>query len=564
MSKNGTLLTEVTKQLSSAHIKDARELSFAGQHQKLNTEKEAYAFVAAIKEAGADLECLCLEGNTLGQDAAKAIGKALEGCPRLKRALWKDLFTGRSKAEIPDALRFLTGGILLSQAQLVELDLSDNAFGPIGAEALLVFLGSKASWSLEILKLNNNGLGPAGSQMLFGALGKSVKESRKDPSQSGMPLKVLVCGRNRLENVGATALGDLLKELGTLEEIRLPQNGIFKEGIEALAKGLEHNKRLRLLDLNDNILTPAGAKSVARALRNFEELEELNLGDCLLKTKGAQAIAKVLKEGHTKLKNVYLGHNEVSRSGGLAIVEALSNKESLDVLELDGNRFGSQGIAELEAAMEAAGKIDKLCAFSDDEGTSEDEADEDEEEEEHEEAGDVSEGSSAPVEASEFLAAPTASKLKQMGANRAQKLVEHVQKENSGAEEAYLEAFFKLSSVLGSEEAEGVREMAHSCADALLGAAFEKAADGGHLATLVNTLLVRLGLMKDECHKSKKESTPSPTGALLLLSDVVKQKYFAPLARDALVLLLSKPNPRLEAPRERRACSNLLRVLYQA
>lgn len=50
------------------------------------------------------LEFLNLEGNTLGVDAAKAVAEALEKHPEFKRALWKDMFTGRMKTEIPQAL----------------------------------------------------------------------------------------------------------------------------------------------------------------------------------------------------------------------------------------------------------------------------------------------------------------------------------------------------------------------------------------------------------------------------------------------------------------------------
>lgn len=51
-----------------------------------------------------NLEFLNLEGNTLGVDASKVIAKALEKHPEFKRALWKDMFTGRMKTEIPKAL----------------------------------------------------------------------------------------------------------------------------------------------------------------------------------------------------------------------------------------------------------------------------------------------------------------------------------------------------------------------------------------------------------------------------------------------------------------------------
>lgn len=40
----------------------------------------------------------------MGVDASEAIAKALEKHPEFKRALWKDMFTGRMKTEIPKAL----------------------------------------------------------------------------------------------------------------------------------------------------------------------------------------------------------------------------------------------------------------------------------------------------------------------------------------------------------------------------------------------------------------------------------------------------------------------------
>lgn len=57
-----------------------------------------------------------LEGNTLGVDASKGIAKALEKHPEFKRALWKDMFTGRMKTEIPKAL---VGIINLKEVKLM-------------------------------------------------------------------------------------------------------------------------------------------------------------------------------------------------------------------------------------------------------------------------------------------------------------------------------------------------------------------------------------------------------------------------------------------------------------
>nr|KAG5692184.1 hypothetical protein BaRGS_008730 [Batillaria attramentaria] len=65
----------------------------------------------------------------------------------------------------------------------------------------------------------------------------------------------------------------LPEEIGTLEELAMPQNGINPPGISALV------------------------------LPQLQALEVINFGDCLLKTEGALALAKALKLGQKKLKH---------------------------------------------------------------------------------------------------------------------------------------------------------------------------------------------------------------------------------------------------------------------
>lgn len=112
-----------------------------------------------------------MEGNTLGPLAAKAVAQALEENGSLmKRALWKDMFTGRLKSEIPKALEYLGSALCTAGTHLFELDLSDNAFGPIGIEGLANFLTSSSCYTLRVLRLDNNGLGISGGKMLAKAL----------------------------------------------------------------------------------------------------------------------------------------------------------------------------------------------------------------------------------------------------------------------------------------------------------------------------------------------------------------------------------------------------------
>ncbi|KAH6936341.1 hypothetical protein HPB50_016202 [Hyalomma asiaticum] len=402
---------QLADQLFSTSITDSKEVSFKDKALKLNTEKDASIVVEAITRCP-KLEMLCLEGNTLGVGAAKAIGKALESCPNLKRALWKDLFTGRLRTEIPDAVRFLSSGMLLAQAKLTELDLSDNAFGPIGAGALLPLLSSSVCFQLEILRLNNNGLGTGGAEYVAKALTICLEESTK----AGKPLalRTFICGRNRLENVGAIAMG-----------------AVFGE--------------------------------------------------------------------------VNLGNNEVALDGGLEVVEALKEKPDLETLELDGNKFGPEGVNMLEAIMEAVGKIEALCAFSDDEGVDEEEEEDEDEEEAHEQAGD------------------SAVKGK--------------------FEKEYIEASCsaEVASVVGSgDEGDAGKQLATDCADALLSAAFNLAKEENHLPWLTNEIVVNLGLLKAE--KDHKVNWPAATtqGAMVLLAELVPKEYFVSTTREALQAFLSK------------------------
>jgi len=54
---------------------------------------------------------------------------------------------------------------MVAGANIVELDLSDNAFGPNGMIGLTEFLRSSSCYNLRELRLNNNGLGIQGGKV---------------------------------------------------------------------------------------------------------------------------------------------------------------------------------------------------------------------------------------------------------------------------------------------------------------------------------------------------------------------------------------------------------------
>uniref|UniRef100_A0A4W3H4L0 Ran GTPase activating protein 1b n=1 Tax=Callorhinchus milii TaxID=7868 RepID=A0A4W3H4L0_CALMI len=275
------------------------ELSFKGWGKKLNTAEAAAEIIKQIEEFEG-LQALRLEGNTIGVEAAQAIAKCLANKKDLENCHWSDMFTGRLRSEIPPALISLGDAVKNAGAQLKLLDLSDNAFGPDGVSSFETLLKSQACYSLRELRLNNCGMGTGGGKILAAALSECHSKSRA----LGRPLalKVFIAGRNRLENEGAIALADAFKSIGTLEEVHMPQNGINHEGITALAKAFTDNRRLRVINLNDNTFSEEGAIAMAETLRTLQNIEYINFGDCLVRSKGAQAIAEAVESGLCKLK----------------------------------------------------------------------------------------------------------------------------------------------------------------------------------------------------------------------------------------------------------------------
>ncbi|XP_076169542.1 ran GTPase activating protein isoform X2 [Ptiloglossa arizonensis] len=390
-------LSGLKDQLTEVQNSSNAGVSFSKKSLKLDSEEDALEVVKAIHEC-ANLEYLDLEGNTLGPHAAKAVAEALEEKgSSLKRALWKDMFTGRLKTEIPKAIEYLGTALCSAGTHLIELDLSDNAFGPIGIKGLANFLTSSSCYTLRELKLNNNGLGISGGKILAKALLDCYDNSSK--AGSCLALKVFVAGRNRLENEGAKALASVFQKLTSLEEVVMPQNSIYYAGITALANGLSANRKLRVLNLNDNTVGPKGAQALAKVLPNFRNLEQLNLGDCLLKTKGSVILADalVIKGNHPLLAEVNLSYNEIHAKGANPIANAMADKVELITLQLDGNAFGSEGRDILRKVLTESNRIDSLSTLSD--NYSEDESEEDHDAEDEEE--DKVEDSECEVDESE-------------------------------------------------------------------------------------------------------------------------------------------------------------------
>ncbi|KAJ1989167.1 Ran GAP Rna1 [Dimargaris cristalligena] len=375
--------------------------SLEGKGLKLTTPADIEPYLAEIK-AIPTLELLQLNGNTIGPEAARALADTLKTKNSLKVAQLYDIFTGRLKEDVKEAVKVLCDA-LVDMPHLVELNLSDNAFGPIGAESMFHFLVH--SPALQTLKVNNNGLGIQGGRLIA----KALLERQERFTAEGRPstMRCLIAGRNRLENGSSKALANAFAAHGTFTDVRMPQNGIRSEGVRNLCLGLTHCPNLTTLDLQDNTFVASGSLVLAEALASWPQLTHLNLGDCLLGPKGGLAVAAELAKLQPNLQELHLGYNEMEQNAALVLSQAVVAMESLKTLDINGNRFDPEcdAVTLIKAALEENDNLDALGSLSDMEEMTDDEdgsdSDSDSAEEESEDDGSEEEdGEIKPVKAS--------------------------------------------------------------------------------------------------------------------------------------------------------------------
>ncbi|KAG8556496.1 hypothetical protein GDO81_018096 [Engystomops pustulosus] len=533
------------------------ELSFKGRTLKLNTAQDAEEVVQEI-ESFEGLQALRLEGNTVGVEAAKAIAKSLENKPDLKKCHWSDMFTGRLRSEIPPALISFGDALITAGAQLTELDLSDNAFGPDGVRGFEALLKSPTCYTLQELKLNNCGMGIGGGKLI-----------------------------------------------GTLEEVHMPQNGINHAGITALAEAFKVNPLLKVINLNDNTFTDKGGIAMAEALKTLRQVEHINFGDCLVRSKGALAIAGALREGLHKIKELNLSFCEIKRDAAISLAEAIEDKSQLEKLDINGNGLGEEGCEHVQEILESYNMSSVLASLSDDEGDDDEDDDDDEEdeeeddddeeeeeddddeeeEEEEEEEGDEEEGNEQekpkkfpqlqgilfmdrspelysifqestpsapprpPVDAAAFLSFPSPEKLLRMGQRRSA-IIDQTDVTDT---EKVVQAFIQIASVYRDDQE--IKTAVEETVDDLMKKAFSSSVFQPDM--FITSLLVKMGLLKSE---EKIKAIPHLYGPLLSLNHIVQQDYFQKSLIPVLLAFISKPNNSLESQPQAR--HTLLQTLH--
>ncbi len=147
---------------------------------------------------------------------------------------------------------------VLSDRQLVSIDLSDNAMGEKGIDSCRCILEGKIR--LRSLKMCNDGLSSSAMEMVTEILGR------------GDNLETLHFFNNMSGSGGATALAEFMSFCPVLKDLRFSGTRAGLEGSLEFASALAvspsvRNGLLVNLDLADNTFGVEGAHSLAQVLR---------------------------------------------------------------------------------------------------------------------------------------------------------------------------------------------------------------------------------------------------------------------------------------------------------
>lgn len=273
-----------------------------------------------------EIEEIDLSNNSISINVSKQLADKIKNLKSLKIVGFNDIFVSRPKDESTKSLRYFIDALEGKQIRI--LNLSDNAFGPIGVSAFDFYL--KTTIHLKELILMNNGLGPEGSS--------SVAEALK--SNSNMALERIRVGRNRLESKGATAFGSFFSTQSSLLEVVIYQNGIKEDGMINLLNGLTTNKNLEILKINDNSIVGKSADSLVTLLNVLPKLSCLDVSDSKLGNENSLKVVNVLINIDS-LNELYFNYNEIEdKESQMQLYELLSKKKQpFKKLEIKGNEI---------------------------------------------------------------------------------------------------------------------------------------------------------------------------------------------------------------------------------
>jgi len=227
-------------------------------------------------------------------------------------------------------------------ADLTYIDVSDNALGQKGLDALLPLLRSR---KLRTLNVCNNGMSADAANQLADlvvpAAGETVLES-------------LQYYNNMSADGGADGVARIVASSPLMRDLRFSGTRTTRAGSLVIAESIAaHLTHLVTLDLADNLFGVNGAALLAAAIRKCPQLASLNLRDCSLTDAGFALVSGAVVESASPLTKLDVSGNELTRAANWRPLVA-STAATLEYLGAEENEFGNGGARRLAAALLAS------------------------------------------------------------------------------------------------------------------------------------------------------------------------------------------------------------------
>lgn len=337
--KKGPVAKVATREFVSEESASPRDTFFdisKGQRAFIEAE-EAEELLKPLKESGNAFTKICFSNRSFGLGAARVAEPILASLKdQLKEVDLSDFVAGRPEVEALEVMNIFSNA--LQGSILSFLNLSENALGEKGVRAFGALLKSQSS--LEELYLMNDGISKEAARAV----------SELIPSTEN--LRVLHFHNNMTGDEGALAIAEVVKRSPLLENFRCSSTRVGAEGGIALSEALEHCTHMEKLDLRDNMFGTEAGVSLSKTLSSFKHLTELYLSYLNLEDEGAIAIANALKESASPIEVLEMAGNDITVEAASAIAACVAAKQQLNKLNLSENELKDEGCVQIAKSME--------------------------------------------------------------------------------------------------------------------------------------------------------------------------------------------------------------------
>ncbi|XP_010417967.2 PREDICTED: RAN GTPase-activating protein 2-like [Camelina sativa] len=141
-----------------------------------------------------------------------------------------------------------------------------------------------------------------------------------------------------------------------LTVINLSYTNLENEGAIAIVNALKSSApSFEVIELAGNNITDEAAPAIAACLAAKRHLKKLNLAQNDLEDEGCVDIVESMED--LELEYVDMSYNKLTRGGALNLAHTVVTKESLKMLNIDGNMISVRGIEEVKEIFKNCPKL---------------------------------------------------------------------------------------------------------------------------------------------------------------------------------------------------------------